>query len=499
LTAWQKRLTQLKNYAKSDSMNLQCFESIAVSEPALQGNSVETKISCINTEEEQHLFYLRFKYEEPPSHDQLALLRLASVMPLLNYGLFTREIRLEWSVREADFSLLNDFLDIFSKDIFINKLVRKKNLYILPQFLPSASEVTEASAHPMAKIVAANIIEDVPISVEFNENSCGVLSSGGKESLLTYAMLKEIGADVHPLYVNESGGHWRTALPAYRYFKAHYPNTARVWTNVDRFYTFMLDQMRIIRKDHREIWADTYPIRLCIFPVYVFLLLPIFAKRRIGNILIGSEFDEPRLSSYFAGIRHFFGVYDQTQDFDVRMERWFSKRMPGMHQWSAVRTISGMIVERILTSRYPEMARVQRSCHSCRFNHDNLLPCGKCSKCQGVLLFLLANNVNPSIMGYSKADVSMLPARIAEGNLRLDEDEKNYALFLAKLLPNLNPETRHIETIHLNKPTSNLQLLPVHFRKPLLEILMKYTQGFSALKGESWVAVPAPSDLTKAP
>jgi len=479
-------------------MNLQCFDSIAVFEPALQGDSVDTKISCINTAGEQHFFHLRFKYEEPPSQNQLPLLRMASVMPLLNYGLFTREIRLEWQVTEADFSLLNDFLDVFSKDIFINKLVRKKNPYVLPQFLPSESEVSEPNARPMAKIVVASLVEDVPISSEFKEKSCGVLSSGGKESLLTYAMLKDVGAEVHPLYVNESGGHWRTALPAYRYFKEKYPNTARVWTNVDRFYTFMLDQMRIIRKDHRKIWADTYPIRLCIFPVYVFLLLPIFAKRKIGNILIGSEFDDPRMSSYFAGIRHFFGVYDQTQDFDVRMEQWFSKRMPGMRQWSAVRTISGMIVERILTSRYPELARLQRSCHSCRFNHGALLPCGKCSKCQGVLLFLLANNVAPSIMGYSEEDVSALPARIAEGNLRLDEDEKNYALFLAKLLPNLNQETLHIETIHLNKPTSDLQLLPARFRSPILEILMKYTKGFSKLKGESWVAVSEPSDLTKA-
>jgi len=487
---WQKRLTPSKSYAKSDSMNLQCFESIAVSEPVLQGNSVETKILCINTAGEQHSFPLRFKYEQPQSQKQLAMLRLASVMPLLNYGLFTKEIMLEWQVSKADFSLLNDFLDVFSKDIFINKLVRKKNPYVLPQFLPSTSEVTEANARPMAKIVVASLLEDDPISSGFNENSCGVLSSGGKESLLTYAMLKEIGADVHPLYVNESGGHWRTALPAYRHFKENYPNTARVWTNVDRFYTFMLDQMRIIRKDHREVWADTYPIRLCIFPVYVFLLLPIFVKRQIGNILIGSEFDDPRLSSYFPGIQHFFGVYDQTQVFDVRMEQWFSKRMPGIRQWSAVRTISGMIVERILTSRYPEIARLQRSCHSCRFNQADLLPCGKCSKCQGVLLFLLANNVNPSIMGYSDADVSALPARITEGNLRLDEDEKNYALFLAKLLPNLNQETRHIETIHLNKPTSDLHLLPAHFRKPLLEILMKYTEGFSVLKDESWNAVP---------
>ena len=480
-------------------MNLQCFKSITVSEPALQVNSVQTKVSCINTAGEQHSFYLRFKYEEPPGQNQLALLRLASVMPLLNYGLFTKEIRLEWSVCKADLSLLGDFLDVFSKDVFINKLVRKKNPYVLPQFLPSTSEVTEANAHPTAKIVPACITEDVPISVEFSENSCGVLSSGGKESLLTYAMLKEIGADVHALYLNESGGHWRTALPAYRHFKKNYTNTVRVWTNVDRFYTFMLDQMRIIRKDHREIWADTYPIRLCIFPVYVFLLLPIFAKRRIGNILIGSEFDDPRMFSHFAGITHFFGVYDQTQDFDVRTEQWFSKRMPGMRQWSTVRTISGMIVERILTSRYPEMARFQRSCHSCRFNHKDLLPCGKCSKCQGVLLFLLANKVNPSIMGYSKADISALPARVAEGNLRLDEDEKNYALFLSKFQPNLNHETLHIETIHINKATSDLQLLPVHFRKPLLEILMKYTKGFSALEGESWVAAPEPFDLTKAP
>jgi hypothetical protein len=479
-------------------MNLQCFESIAVSEPVLQGNSVETKISCTNTEGEQHLFHLRFKYEEPPHQKQLPLLRIASVMPLLNYGLFTKKIRLEGQVSKADFSLLNDFLDVFSKDIFINKLVRKKNPYILPQFIPSATEVTEANARPLAKIVVASLVEDVPISSEFNENVCGVLSSGGKESLLTYAMLKEVDADVHPLYVNESGGHWRTALPAYRHFRDNYPNTARVWTNVDRFYTFMLDQMRIIRKDHRKIWADTYPIRLCIFPVYVFLLLPIFSKRRIGNILIGSEFDDPRISSYFAGIRHFFGVYDQTQDFDVRMEQWFSKRMPGMRQWSAVRTISGMIVERILTSRYPELARLQRSCHSCRFNHSTLLPCGKCSKCQGVLLFLLANNVAPSIMGYSEEDVSALPARIAEGNLKLDEDEKNYALFLAKLLPNLNQETQHIETIHLNKPTSDLQLLPAHFRAPILEILTQYTKDFSTLKGESWVAVSKPSALTKA-
>lgn len=101
-------------------------------------------------------------------------------------------------------------------------------------------------------------------------------------------------------------------------------------------------------------------------------------------------------------------------------------------------------------------------------------------------------------MGYSDEDVAVLPARIAEGNLRLDEDEKKYALFLAKLLPNLkDQETFHIETIHIHKLTSDLQLLPARFRSPILKILTKYAKGFSILKDESWVRASNPSDLTK--
>jgi hypothetical protein len=477
-------------------LNLQCFESIEVSEPVLQGNSARTAVSCIDMNGKKDRFQLRARYEEGITQDYLDLLRVASIMPLLNYGLFTREIKLNFAVSEADFSLVQDFLEVFSRDIFINKLVRRKNPYILPQYALIKDDVHNWKEIPKARITPKNILKDTSIATDPNANSCGVLSSGGKESLLTYGILKEIGAEVHPLYVNESGGHWRTALPAYQYFRNNFPNTARVWTNVDRFYTFMLDHMRIIRRDHRRIWADTYPIRLCIFPFYVFLLLPIFKKRKIGNILIGSEFDDPRTSPYFAGIRHFFGVYDQTQDFDGRMEKWLSERMAGMRQWSAVRSISGLIVERILIRRYPELARLQRSCHSCRFDHSDLLPCGKCSKCQGILLFLMANKVDPSIMGYEHKDVVALPERIAEGNLRLDEDEKNYALSLSGLSPNPNDlKTGHIETIHFHKQTSDLQLLPARFRSKIIRILAKYTKGYSILRDESWVEVSKPSDL----
>jgi len=114
-------------------------------------------------------------------------------------------------------------------------------------------------------------------------------------------------------------------------------------------------------------------------------------------------------------------------------------------------------------------------------------------------LFLLANNVDPSIMSYQKEDIDALPARIAMGALRLDEDEIDHLLYLSKLSPNLKgKEHTHVETIHLHKQTSDLELTPAHFRFPLLKILTKHTKGFTTLKDGSWVPVENSTSLTKA-
>ncbi|MBM4401065.1 MAG: hypothetical protein FJ045_03855 [Crenarchaeota archaeon] len=111
-------------------------------------------------------------------------------------------------------------------------------------------------------------------------------------------------------------------------------------------------------------------------------------------------------------------------------------------------------------------------------------------------MFLLANNVDPSIMGYQKEDIEFLPARIALGALRLDEDERDHSLYLAKLSPNLKgKEHAHVETIHLHKPTSDLELVPARFRFPLLKILAKYTKGFTTLKEGSWIPVENSASL----
>jgi hypothetical protein len=318
----------------------------------------------------------------------------------------------------------------------------------------------------------------------------GVLSSGGKDSLLTYGLLKELGSTVYPLYINESGGHWRTALTAYQHHKKTDPHTQRVWTNVDRFYGFMLDHLGFIRPDHRKIWHDTYPIRLCIFPFYVFSLLPIFAEERIGNLLLGSEFDDLRYEIQYKGIKHYFGVYDQHQDYDVRMNQWYERRTPGLYQWSALRNISGLVDQNILVRRYPTLARLQRSCHSCHIKNGVVYPCGTCSKCLGILLYLLANDLDPILMKYQRKDIEDFYTNVGVSSLKLDKDEKNQSFFLLTQKDSV-PKVRcvdHVQKIHVHPSTCDPRLYPKQFRNGLLKILEAYTTGYCTLKNEEWVS-----------
>ncbi|MBN2603986.1 MAG: hypothetical protein JXA91_07645 [Candidatus Thermoplasmatota archaeon] len=467
------------------------FSSIELAEPIIQDKSVVSTITLNKNNGENKKFELSIKYENKLDQTHLPLLRMAFFIPLLNYGLFTKKFLLDFPISKIDLFLLNKLNFVFSRDIFVNKILRPRANYILPEFLINEKNVNYEDANPNGEIIPLNVIDDSAITTNIVNKRCGVLSSGGKESLLTYGILKEIGSEVYPLYVNESGGHWRTAIPAYNYHLKNEENTHRIWTNVDRFYNFMLDNLNFIRSDHRKIWADTYPIRLCIFPFYVFALLPIFVENNIGNLLIGSEFDDLRVTPQYHGINHYFGVYDQHQDYDIEMNKWYKERIPRMVQWSAVRNISGLIVERILTRRYSQLASLQRSCHSCHFENREIVPCGKCSKCMGILLFLLANDVDPKIMNFKEKDIELFSKRINPNNLRLDEDEKNQSFYLIgsrDKTPNIR-SIDHVEKIHVNRDNCDLELIPNHLREDILEILKEYTTGFCELKNENWAAL----------
>lgn len=466
------------------------FSSISLSDPSIAHASAKADIILKTLDGKQSHFTLQLTYEYPLDISDLPFLRMACLMPLLNYGLFSKRFDLQFPLSKTDKQLVDHLNTVFSRDIFVNKILRRRTNYILPDYILEEKHVRISDANPRAYIFPLQIVRDKILSSSIDNNKCGILSSGGKESLLSYSLLKEIGAEVYPLYVNESGGHWRTALAAYNTHKKNDKKTSRVWTNVDRFYSFMLDNLPFIRKDHRHIRADTYPVQLCIFPHYIFALLPIFVKNNIGNLLLGSEFDDLREMPIYQGICHYFGVYDQHQDFDIVMNNWYSKRIPSMVQWSALRSISGVIVERILVKRYPKLAQFQRSCHSCHIHKGAVIPCGSCTKCLGVMLFLFANHIDPKIMNFQEKDILRFPERIKTLKLRLDEDEKNQSMYLAgfPLDKVIDVPIDHVEQIHIEKEIGDPFLIPNKFRPSLFEIFEKYTKGYCILKEGRWVS-----------
>ena len=87
--------------------------------------------------------------------------------------------------------------------------------------------------------------------------------------------MNEIGQEVHPVFINESGRHWYSAMNAYRYFKVTFPNTSRVWTNSDRVFNWMLRHLRFIRPDFEKLRSDYYPVRLWTVAVFLFGAIPL--------------------------------------------------------------------------------------------------------------------------------------------------------------------------------------------------------------------------------
>jgi hypothetical protein len=102
----------------------------------------------------------------------------------------------------------------------------------------------------------------------------------------------------------------------------------------------------------------------------------------------------------------------------------------------------------------------------------------------------LANGVSPKIMNYQQNDIDLFKKGIDFSTLRLDQDEKNHSFFLLRNIGNF-PQGQlidHVEKIHVNKMTCDIQFIPHKFREKLLKIIENYTKGYCKLEGESWSA-----------
>jgi hypothetical protein len=259
-----------------------------------------------------------------------------------------------------------------------------------------------------------------------------VLSSGGKDSLASYGLLRELDQRPHPVFVNESGRHWFTALNAYRGLRAADPATARVWTNADRLFSWMTRRLPFVRPDFARLRADDYPLRLWTVAVFLFGALPLMRVRGLTRLVVGNERDTTRRVR-FRGIRHYDGLFDQSLDFDRAVSRYLRAKGWQVQCLSLLRPLSDLGIQKLLAERYPRLLAWQVSCHAARLGGGRVLPCGACEKCRRIVALLAAAGTAPARCGYGREQVRACLLRLAEGGeqaLALEPDDARSLLAL---------------------------------------------------------------------
>lgn len=427
---------------------------------------------------------LVYKYEESVFDPQEAIdQNLASMIGMqlaLNYGLFCGEIVFDGPLDVADQRLLLDMMENTSREILVKK-IHQPNVFLKEEVGPLP--IRKQKRYTQATVAFINSSLQ-PLSITATswttdpQKHC-VLSSGGKDSLLSYALLKEMGKDAHPIFGNESGRHWFTALNGYRYLKAEEPHTARVWMNADRLFAWMLRHLPFIREDFSAVRADDYPVRLWTVAVFLFGALPLMKKRGLGRLIIGDEYDSTQRGD-FHGITHYNGLYDQSRFFDEALSRYFQKKGWGFSQFSLLRSMSEMLILKVLATRYPGIQRHQVSCHAAHERDGRIYPCGRCEKCRRIVGMLIALGLDPRHCGYAAEQVreSLESLRIHQVK-QIGPDAAHLFYLLSQKEILLSEASPHPEIMQLrfDRGRSHITGIPADLRAPLFTILLGYANG----------------------
>lgn len=458
---------------------------------------------------------LRYKfdvplYERAARDDDWTMVNHARVhhgVPSLNYGLFCDRVVFDFPLTEDDLAYHRHMQDATAREIYLTRFVRDEpHPLIRPEYHVRPEEFEPEAVEDVAEIVApvedARAPEGIPAP---DPKRYAVLSSGGKESLFTYGLLRELGRDVTPVYVNESGRHWHTALLSYRWHAANDPRTRRVWTTVDRLYVGVNRILPVVRKDFQRVEADVYPIQLFTFNSYQLAVAGICMHLGVGTQLMGNEFDEgpwPRLK----GVKWWHAIYDQSQEFDLVLNGYFQRKGWGVRQTSLVRSLSSLAIQDLLAARYPDLVRTQTSCHATHMEGPEgarvPVPCGRCSKCLGILLFLLAGGHDPTLLRYSREDVEKLPERIAKTWIKVDQHEAEHAMWLAQRnggfrfqgSPNGYEPREHpeVQAVKFHPDMSRPDAMPAELADEAYAVFLSRAKGVLEKRGEEWATVPLP-------
>lgn len=447
---------------------------------------------------EVHATELTYRYDEdvfdPSDPTDVNLANMIAAQVALNYGLFARRIVFEGVFDEVDRRFLAEMAENTAREIYVKKFLEPN------PFL--SGKVLGLPAARLERFLAAELVfaghapgksmSWAPHGAD--KHRICILSSGGKDSLLSFGLLNELGYEVHPVFANESGRHWFTALNAFRHFRDNVPFTARVWMNSDRVFSWMLRRLPFIRPDFASVRSDEYPIRLWTVAVFLFGAIPLLRKRGIARVVIGDEYDTTARGEH-KGIAHYNGLYDQSRYFDNALTRYYIKKGWVLHQFSILRPLSELLIERTLATRYPQLLELQVSCHAAHVQEERVRPCGRCEKCRRIVGMLLAVGADPALCGYDHDQIEGCVRALAEKGVHQERAGTEQLLWMLAQ-KGLGPppggrkkpptERREILMLRFDNDRSPIDAIPRDIRQPLYRVLVECADGAVRRSGRTW-------------
>ena len=480
------------------------IERLEVGPPRLEPALLAMPYRVVLADGRENFAELLYRYEEPVFDPEQAsdqnLAAMIGAQLALNYGLFCRRIVFRGLYDASDRRFLAEMMANTAREIYVKKFL-EPNPFLLPEVseLPALkrpnyvqAEIDFETDADRPAVAQAKIAGD-PWRVD--PERYAILSSGGKDSLLSHGLLRELGIENHSIFLNESGRHWFTALNAYRHFSANVPHTARVWTNCDRLYAFMLRNLSFVRPDFARLRADEYPIRLWTVAVFLFGALPLVRRRGLGRLLVGDEYDTT-VRAQTQGIPHFDGLYDQSRLFDDALSRYFQRKGWGVTQFSILRQMSELLIEKTLAERYPDLLRLQVSCHAAHTDGDRVRPCGRCEKCRRIVGMLTGLGFDAQVCGYSEEQIAAALEKLIAGGVHQERPAAEHLAWLLHRSGRLR-EPRLGDVVGRERPealglrfhaqSAPINTVPVALRRPLYGLLLENASGAVRRVGRQWI------------
>src|SRR3989338_8770973 len=231
---------------------------------------------------------------------------------------------------------------------------------------------------------------DIPPYNRISYSDCAVMPfTFGKDSLLTFALARDLDLTIHPVFIAEPYSPYEEATK--KLLSESFKKEFR--TQI----LFLRNSLGVLREPD-DGWFG-WELQLT---QYSLMLLPYVYAKKAGYILFSNEQSCDDTIVDEDGFRY-NPVFEQSHSW-LLQNSLMTSIIGGnsLSIGSLLEPIHEIAIERILHKRYPSIAKYQSSCDLPSKPEHIGRWCETCSKCARIYIFMLANGINPKTVGFKR-------------------------------------------------------------------------------------------------